>query len=85
MISKDLVELLVCPENHLPLELADDALLHRLNDAISAGQLKNKAGQPCERRLDAALVRQDQLVAYPVVGQVPLLLIDEGITLAQLD
>ncbi|MCH8298607.1 MAG: hypothetical protein IH873_11115 [Chloroflexi bacterium] len=38
MISKELLDLLVCPKNRMPLTLADEELLARLNQAIAAGK-----------------------------------------------
>src|SRR5262245_35592 len=52
MISPDLLELLVCPENRTPLALADAGLVTRLNAAIGQRQLKNRGGQVLEMPLD---------------------------------
>jgi len=83
MIRGDLLKMLVCPENQTPLELAAGELLERLNRAIAAGQLQNKAGQVIERSLDAGLLRRDQRVLYPIVDDIPMMLVDEGIWLDQ--
>jgi uncharacterized protein YbaR (Trm112 family) len=83
MLSAEILKVLVCPETHLELSLADADLLGRLNGAISAGRLTNKAGQPVKNKLDAALVRTDGAVAYAVVDEIPMMLIDEGIPLDQ--
>jgi uncharacterized protein len=84
MISEDLLKLLVCPENRTPLALADAELLAKLNAAIAEKRLRNKAGQTVENAIGGALVREDRSVAYPVVDEIPMLLVDEGIPLAQL-
>ena len=83
MISDDLLKLLVCPENRTPLSRATPELVTRLNAEITAGRLRNKGGQPVENQLGGALVRQDGTIAYPVVDEIPMLLVDEGIPLAQ--
>lgn len=83
MLPADLLKVLVCPETHLELSLADAALLDRLNGAIAAGRLLNKAEQPVKQKLDAALVRSDRAVAYAVVDEIPMMLVDEGIPLDQ--
>ena len=85
MINEDLLKLLVCPENRTRLSLAEHGLLARLNDAIGQRRLKNVAGQTLEHTLGGALVREDQAVAYPVIDEIPMLLVDEGIPLAQLN
>jgi len=84
MIDKQLAAILVCPENQTPLELAEDELIARLNRAIAAGKLKNRAGHAVERPLQGGLVRQDQTLLYPVVDDIPVLLVDEAILLEQI-
>jgi uncharacterized protein YbaR (Trm112 family) len=84
MIPADLVKTLVCPETRLPLALGEASLVDRLNRAIAASRLKNQAGVLLEERLDGALVRADGAVAYPIVDDIPRLLVDEAIPLEQL-
>jgi uncharacterized protein len=79
MLSKELLEILVCPEDRTPLTLAEPALLARLNQAVSRRQLKNRSGQTLERPLEAGLVRADNRVVYPVLDGIPVLLVDEAI------
>jgi uncharacterized protein len=83
MIDPELLKLLVCPENQAPLRPADDALLARLNAAIAAGKIQNRAGRPVLERLETALVRDDHQVLYPVVDDIPVLLVDEGIGIGE--
>ncbi|HEY1601165.1 MAG TPA: Trm112 family protein [Pirellulales bacterium] len=85
MISKELLSILVCPEARTPLELADQTLLAAVNRAISGGQVRNKGGETVAETLDAALVRQDRAVLYPIVDRIPILLLDAGIALDQGD
>ncbi len=84
MISPDLLDLLVCPENRTPLALADAELVSRLNAAIGRKQLENRAGQVLETPLDGGLLRADGQVVYPILDRIPVLLVDEGILLEQL-
>lgn len=81
MISKELLDILVCPDDRTPLVLADDALVARLNQQIAAGQLKNKAGDVVEQMLEGGLLRADGSALYPIVDGIPILLIDEAIPL----
>lgn len=81
MIDKELLDLLVCPENKTPLEPADDELVGRLNRAIAAGELKNRAGEPLKEPIQGGLVREDGTLLYPVVEDIPVLLVDEAIPL----
>jgi uncharacterized protein YbaR (Trm112 family) len=83
MIRPELLKILVCPENRAPLALASDELVARLNRAVAAGQLTNKAGRKVEKPMDAGLVRADGAVLYPIVDEIPMMLVDEGIPLDQ--
>ena len=79
-----LLELLVCPETKGNLALASSELVRQLNTAIEKGTLLNRAGERVTQKLEAALVRQDQAVVYPVRDDIPELLLDEQIALDQL-
>lgn len=83
-LADDALHFLVCPDDRSRLERADRALVDRLNAACSAGQLTNRAGKPVAQQLDGALVRADRAIAYAIVDDIPVLVVDEGIPLAQL-
>ncbi len=83
MLRPELLKVLVCPETQAALEFADDELLARVNRAIAAGQLQNRAGQTLAQQLDGGLVRADRAVLYPVVDDIPMMLVDEGVLLDQ--
>lgn len=85
IISDALLSVLVCPTDRTPLARADDALVARLNQAIAARRLRNKAGDTLDKPLDAGLVRADGTLLYPVVDQIPIMLADEAIPLDQPD
>lgn len=84
MIQKRLLDILVCPETRSRLRLADELQLQKINAAIEQGGVKNRCGQPVENVLEAALVREDNAVAYPVIDDIPIMLIDEAIPLDSL-
>jgi uncharacterized protein len=84
MIPRDLLATLVCPTDHAPLGVADQQILARLNRAIAAGRVKNRAGNLVRRPIDAALVRADKTLLYPIVDDIPVLLADEAIPLAEI-
>jgi uncharacterized protein YbaR (Trm112 family) len=84
MLSAEFLAMLRCPENHSSLSMGDSTLAARLNEAVSAGRLKNRAGQRVEKRLDGVLLRADGQVAYPIIDEIPILLVDEGILVSEI-
>ena len=85
MISKELLDILVCPERRTPLSLADDGLLDTLNRAVAEKRLKNRGGELVDKPLDGGLLRDDRAVVYPVLDGIPIMLVDEAIPLDQLE
>ena len=83
VIGKDLLDILVCPENHMPLKLAEEALVKQLNTLAAAGKLTNASGKKVDHKLDGGLIREDRAVLYPIIDDIPVLLIDERISLDQ--
>lgn len=82
-VDKDLLAILCCPETKLDVSLADDALIGKVNDAVSRGVLKNKAQKPVTEMLDGGLIRADKKILYPIREDIPVMLIEEGIPLDQ--
>ena len=69
MMRPELLKILVCPENHTPLEIASTELISRINAAVASGRLTNKAGRTLEKPIDGGLVREDQSPAVPDRGR----------------
>ena len=84
MLSPELLAMLCCPEDHSTLAAADADLLARLNGAIAAGGLKTRGGQRVEKTLDGALIRADGRLIYPIIDQIPVLLVEEAIWAAEI-
>jgi len=84
MVHPDLLDILVCPETRSPVALADNDLLAKVNEAIERGTLRTRGGVPVRGALDAALVREDGRLLYPVRDDIPVMLIDEAIPLDDL-
>lgn len=85
MIQQELLDLLQCPETKSPLRLADESLVARVNEAIAAGTLKNRVGESVEKALSGGLLSEGGNVLYPIVDDLPIMLVDEAIPLDQLD
>jgi uncharacterized protein YbaR (Trm112 family) len=81
MIDSELLELLACPETKEPVALADADLIRRVNDAIRAGRITNRAGEAVREPIDGGLVRRDQRFLYPIRDDIPVMLVDEAIPL----
>ncbi len=83
-MDKKLQSIFVCPTDHAPLSKAEDRIVARLNRAIAAGRVSNRAGRLVEQPVDGGLVRADKTFLYPIFDGIPVLLADEGIPLAQI-
>ena len=59
MLDKQLLDLIVCPQDHRPLVEADAALVDRVNRAIAAGRARNVLGRAVATPIDGGLVRDD--------------------------
>jgi uncharacterized protein YbaR (Trm112 family) len=81
MVDKELLEILVCPEDKTAVTPADSALLASLNARIRQGGVKNRGGNPVATEIKEGLVRADGKYLYPVDNDIPVMLIDEAIPL----
>ena len=81
-MTPELLQMLRCPETQQALALAETALVERLNAEVITGELRHRAGQSVTVKLDAGLMRADGKVLYPIRRNVPVLLVNEAITLA---
>ena len=81
MSDKDLLKILACPETHQPLAEADEAFLADLNAKIADGNCEKVDGGLVDQAVEGALIREDGKVAYPIRHSIPVLLVDEGISL----
>lgn len=83
-LDQKLLEILACPETKEPVSEANEALISKINAAIEAGTLHNRAGEKITEKIDSGLVRQDGKYLYPIRDDIPIMLIDEGIPLENL-
>jgi uncharacterized protein len=80
-----LLDIVCCPATHMPLKPMPEATLARFNALIEAGRLRHRDDSPVTETLSAALITDDERLAYPIRDDIPLLLEDQGILVAQLD
>lgn len=79
VLDEKLLAILACPENREAVHLADAEVLERVNARIRAGDARNRGGEEVRQELDAALVREDGKVLYPVRDGIPIMLMDESL------
>jgi uncharacterized protein YbaR (Trm112 family) len=84
MIDKEWLPVLVCPTDNTPLSIADEQVVARVNRAIAAGRVKNRAGRIVGRPIEGGLLRADKTYLYPILSDIPVLLADEAIQMAQI-
>jgi uncharacterized protein YbaR (Trm112 family) len=77
-----LLKILVCPSSRQSLTLADASLVKSINDAIETRSLNDEGGGSVEEQVEALLVREDGLVAYPIRNDIPEMLVQRGINLS---
>lgn len=84
MVDKELLDIIVCPETKQALVLAEPELLEKINLLIEKGELRNRSKQRVSEKIDGGLIRADRKYLYPVRDDIPILLIDESISLADI-
>ena len=76
-----LLEILACPENLTSVRLATRNELNVINAKIQSGTLRQWNGTSVQRPIMAALIREDNRVAYEVREGIPIMLIEEALVL----
>lgn len=79
MISQELLGSLWCPETKQSLTLIEGSFITKLNKKIRKGEITNRDGSVLSKFIDGALLREDKKYFYPIVNNIPVLLISEGI------
>ena len=83
MLDPELLALLVCPETQQDVALASEEEMAQLNAAIRQGRVRTAAGKPVNEPVEGALVRIDRAVAYPIRDGIPVMLVPEGLQIAE--
>ena len=82
-LNTNLLEILVCPENKSRVSPVNQELIDRLNERIMSGNLFNRSQNRITEAIDGGLIREDGKVLYPVRGDIPVMLIEEGILIEE--
>jgi uncharacterized protein YbaR (Trm112 family) len=82
MLDAELLALLVCPETHQDVVLANSGEIAQLNEAIAAGKVATVGGKTATERLEGALIRIDRAIAYPIREGIPVMLVPEGLVIS---
>jgi uncharacterized protein YbaR (Trm112 family) len=78
-----LLDIVCCPATHQPLRLMPETMLARLNASIGTGSLRFRDDSPVTEPLTQALVTADDRLAYAIRDDIPLLLEEQAIPLAE--
>ena len=84
-MNKKILKLICCPSSKKQLKILNEEGLANLNQAISAGLIKNNQGKILKDKIDQALITEDHELAYVVRDDIPVLLENESIKMNQLD
>lgn len=83
MIDPKLIAMLRCPMSGMKLKMAEKTLLERVNRAVADGALRDHQDQRVGEPIEAGLVTEDSKRLYPIRSQIPSMVADESIDLAQ--
>ena len=84
-VDPELVEILVCPDTKLNVDLAPAETVEKINLAIKDSIVLNVEGQSVKESLQDGLLREDDKIIYPVRDSIPVMLIGEGIPMEQFE
>ncbi|MCB1200250.1 MAG: hypothetical protein KDK41_06365 [Leptospiraceae bacterium] len=80
-MNPELLEILVCPKSKQKLQMADAALLAKINKRIQEKKVKNIGSEPVESEIDAGLFEPKNKVLYIIKEGIPQLIYENGIQL----
>ena len=84
-MDKKLLDILACPATRQPLALLDKPGLEAINRAVAGGGLKRGDDSLQSEPIREALVTRDRKTVYRIDDGIPVLLVEEGISTAQVD
>ena len=84
-MNEKILKLICCPSSKKQLKILNEESLANLNQAISAGLIKNNQGKILKDEIEQALITEDYELAYIVRDDIPVLLENESIKMSQLE
>ena len=84
-MNEKILKLICCPSSKKQLKILNEESLANLNQAISAGLIKNNQGKILKDEIEQALITEDYELAYVVRDDIPVLLENESIKMNQLE
>lgn len=84
-MNEKILKLVCCPSSKKQLKILNEESLANLNQAISAGLIKNNQGKILKDEIEQALITEDYELAYVVRDDIPVLLENESIKMNQLE
>tara|TARA_B100000212_G_scaffold159785_1_gene120094 strand:- start:194 stop:463 length:270 start_codon:yes stop_codon:yes gene_type:complete len=84
-MNEKILKLICCPSSKKQLKILNEESLANLNQAISAGLIKNNQGKILKDEIEQALITVDYELAYIVRDDIPVLLENESIKMNQLE
>lgn len=85
MITKELLDILCCPETKQDIQYIEGEVIEKINKKIKSGLLKNRNAEIVKEPIDAGLLRQDRKYIYPIKDGIPIMLIEEAIPFEEFD
>ena len=82
-INQELLDILVCPETRQSLTLAEPDEVTRINQQIARGELATRQGATVTEPVGGALIRADRQYFYPIRDDIPIMLVEEAVTLGE--
>ena len=79
----DLVQGLVCPETHLPLEAAPAEQVARLVELQGSGELRTITGQAVEGVPTGAWIRSDGALLYLVIDGISRMVTEDAVSVEE--
>ena len=84
-ISNDLLEILCCPKTKVPIQLLNQQQIEMINSSIDTGKILFVDGSKVETPVTEGLVTTDLKTIYRIDDNIPVMLIDKGISTDQIE